>query len=664
MRTRLLPAVLLVSAATLVPSLRTEPFPASAWQFRQEATVPGPGPVRIALPVETLDAARADLSDLRIVDANGAEVAFALERTEPAAMRRRAPESMDETVEDNATVFVLKTGTDDPITGLDIDAGRQNFISRATVEASEDGATWRQLGRNLPLYDRGSQLRALHLNLPAGSHAFLRLTLDRLGGLHIALQEISLITLPVQADASEPVAIRIASREETPGETRLTLALPGANLQLAALELTTPEPVFNRPVRLLHRSFEDESIREVTIAQRQLSRSRGPDQAPAGPLEIPVERPAPARELILVVDNGDSPPLALEGVSARRRPVFAVFYATMAGPHSLYAGNPKAAAPQYDVGALAGAPQPPSTAPGPLGPNPAFQPAESLPEIPAIGAPLDVAPWSWRRIVHIKAAGVQQIELDPGVLARAQDGLGDLRLVSDGRQVPYVIERTSRTRPLAADATLVPDPARPRVSRWRLILPLPRLPLARLTARVSTPLFQRTVRLYEDIEDDRGYVTRRWLGDATWSRTPGRSGTSFALKLNQAPETATVWLEADNGDNPAITLDDVSVSCPVTRLLFKCANDGPVFLYYGSARASAPQYDLSLVGAQLLAADKLLPECGPEEALKTPSLADTIATAGRGGVLFWAMLGLVVVVLLLVIARLLPKAPAAKGADE
>jgi hypothetical protein len=63
----------------------------------------------------------------------------------------------------------------------------------------------------------------------------------------------------------------------------------------------------------------------------------------------------------------------------------------------------------------------------------------------------------------------------------------------------------------------------------------------------------------------------------------------------------------------------------------------------------------------LLAADKAAPGLGAEEALKGQSLADTIALAGRSGVLFWGMLALVVIVLLVVIARLLPKAPRADG---
>lgn len=657
MRATLLYAAFLISAATLAPSLRAGPFPASAWRFRQEVAVSRPGPVRIALPVETLDAARADLADLRLLDPTGAEVAFALERATPVGPRLCPPQSLGGTVEDNATVFVLKTGTDDHIAGLDIDAGGQSFLTRAMVEASEDGRDWRLLGRNLPLYDRGAQLRTLHLNLPSGHYPYLRLTLDRLDGGHIALRDISLVTIPVQAGTTEPVAIRVAARDEAPGETRLTLALPGANLQLAGLEITTPEPVFMRPVRLLRRSFEDGSIREITIAEREISRIDPSGDPGTSFLGIPIEQVVPARELILVVDNGDSPPLSLPGVIARRRPVFAVFYAAAAGLHALCVGNPEAVAPRYDVGALTKASEPLCLAPGQLVPNPEFRPTEPLPEIPALGTPLDVDPWAWRRAVHISAAGVQQLELDPVVLARAQGCLGDLRLVSDGRQVPYIIERTSRTRALAVDATLVPDAKRPHVSRWLLTLPQPRLPLTRLIARVCTPLFQRTLDLHEEIRDNRGYVTRRRLGAATWNRTPGKRGTTFVLDLDQAPETATLFLETDNGDNPPITLDGVSVCHRVTCLLFKAGSDEPVFLYYGSAQAAAPRYDLSLVGGQLLAADKILPVFGPEDALKTPSLADTIATAGRGGVLFWGILGLVVVVLLVVIARLLPKAP-------
>jgi hypothetical protein len=664
MHPRLHTAALL--AAALVLPLQAEPFATQNWRFRQDLSVDQPGLLKVALPVETLDAARIDLADLRLIDPAGGEVAFVLERAEPAATRLRPPESLSSSVEDAAMVYSLKTGTTDLITVLVIDAGQQIFLTRALVEASDDGQHWRQLGSKLPVYDRGGQLRLLHLIITPGSYPYLRVTLDRLEGGHLALRSISLLTHNTEIDESVPVAVRVVARDETPGETRLTLALPGVNLHLAALELTTPEPVFNRPARLVYRAFEDETVREVSLVQRSISRA-GPlkfDQRGSGALPLIIEQIAPQRELTLVIDNGDSPPLALASITARRRPVFAVFYAATAGRHILYTGNPKAAAPRYDVGALAGESrqsQPVRLTPGPLGVNPDFNPGEPLPEIPALGAALEIAPWAFRKPIRISTVGVQQLELDPAVLARAQSGLGDLRLMSNGRQVPFVIERTSLTRALTVNAALVPDPKQPRLSRWRLTLPQPRLPCARLTAAVPTPLFQREVRLFEDIEDDRGYTSRRWLGQASWSQAPGRRVSTFAIALNQTPQTDTVWLETDNGDNPPITLGAVQVHYAVARLLFKTADASPVFLYYGDPQAVAPRYDLSLVGAQLLAADKATPGLGAEEALKGQSFADTIALAGRSGVLFWGMLVLVVIVLLVVIARLLPKAPSADG---
>lgn len=662
MHPRLFPAALSILALAL-PS-PAQSFATQDWRLRQDLPVAQAGLVKVALPVETLDAARPDLADLRILDPAGQEVAYALEQSRPLQSVVREPKSLTSTVEDAAMVFVLETGTDDLITDLQLDAGQQRFLTRALVEASDDGVNWRLLGRNLPIYDRGGVLRALHLPIPPGVYPRLRISLDRLGGAHLALRGISLLTQRAQADVTEAVALRITARDETPGETRLTLALPGANLHLASLEVSTPERIFNRPVRLVRRVFADEAIREVPLAQgglRRANSSGGPD---AGPLRLSLEVPVPGRELIMVIDNGDSPPLALSAVSARRRPVFAVFDATAAGRYTLYTGNSGAVLPRYDVGALTVEAQnlsPARFAPGPLESNQNFRPGEPLPEIPVLGTALDAAPWAYRKPVRVAAAGVQQLELDPAVLAHAQRGLADLRLIRDGRQVPFVAEHTSLTRSLGVADAAVPDPKQPRLSRWRLVLPLPRLPLTRLTATVSSPLFQREVRLFEDIEDDRGYTSRRGLGQASWSQIPGQRAAKFAVALTQAPETDTLWLETDNGDNPPIALGDVHVSYGVTRLLFKADGEAPIFLYYGNPQAPAPRYDLSLVAAQLLAADKIQPGLGAEEGLKGRSFAETMALAGRGGIFFWGMLAVVVIVLLVVIARLLPKTPPASS---
>ncbi|OHE89328.1 MAG: hypothetical protein A3G75_00720 [Verrucomicrobia bacterium RIFCSPLOWO2_12_FULL_64_8] len=591
-------------------------------------------------------------------------MAYTVDRGGASRSVLREPRSLSSSVEDAATVFVVETGTTDPITALQLDAGPQRFLTRALVEASEDRAAWRTLGRNLPVYDRGGQLRALQLAIPAGVCPYLRVTLDRLGRTHVTLRGIMLVTQRIRSDDTEPVTVRLGARDEMTGETRLVLVLPGAHLQLSALDFNTPEPVFDRSVRIVQRVFENESIRELVVGQGVLARAAVAAPSSNKTVRLPADFVTRQRELILSVDNGDSPPLALNEISARRRLVSVVFYATTVGNHTFYVGNPRAKAPRYDVSTLAADladRSPARPVPGLLGANPAYRPGEPLPEISALGTTLDVASWGFRKSVRPNAAGVQELELDPAVLARARRDLGDLRLMSDDRQIPFVVEHSSLTRTIAVSATAVSDPKHPAMSRWRLVLPYPHLPLIRLTVAVSTPLFQREVRLWEEITDDRGYTNRRWLGQASWSQTPGRRVNVFSIGLNQHPETETLWLETDNGDNPPIRLGEVLAHHGVTRLLFQVGIDVPIALYYGQARVAAPRYDLGLVGAQLLEADKSAPGLDPEVALKEPSFIQSVVLGGRAAILFWGMLAVVVVVLLAVIARLLPKAPPAAG---
>jgi hypothetical protein len=97
-------------------------------------------------------------------------------------------------------------------------------------------------------------------------------------------------------------------------------------------------------------------------------------------------------------------------------------------------------------------------------------------------------------------------------------------------------------------------------------------------------------------------------------------------------------------------------------VVFKApAGDTPM-LYYGNLAADAPHYDLRLVGRQLLVAPKGAATLGPQEELKAASWTEGPPLTGMRGVLFWGVLGLVVVALLVILARLLPKSkPAEPG---
>jgi hypothetical protein len=146
------------------------------------------------------------------------------------------------------------------------------------------------------------------------------------------------------------------------------------------------------------------------------------------------------------------------------------------------------------------------------------------------------------------------------------------------------------------------------------------------------------------------------LGTTTWTQTPGQRPRDIVLDLNTTTTTDTLILETDNGDNPPIELNDFRAYYPVTRVIFRSppGSSAPTWLYYGYHDASAPHYDVSVVAGELLRSERLGASTGPEEVLKASIAGDTLTGASR--YIFWGVLGLVVVGLLLVVARFVPKA--------
>jgi hypothetical protein len=376
-------------------------------------------------------------------------------------------------------------------------------------------------------------------------------------------------------------------------------------------------------------------------------------------LSVPLGGQVRSRELLLFIHNQDSPPLPITAVRVERRPVYLVFLARQAGAYHLLTGNSHCAAPGYDLAALGMNLKSVAVAPLKLPPptdNPNYRPPEVLPGIEETGVVLDVTAWKYRKPVKIAREGAQQLELDLEVLGHAQRDFQDLRLLHGSNQAPYIIERTSINRSLAPAVIATNDTKDPKLSRWIIKLPQFNLPVSRLSCSPHTALFQRDLTLYEELTDERGEKYRHNLGDASWIQKPDRKSGEFFLTLDGPLQSDTLFLETHNGDNPPIELDKFQLFYPATRVLFKAGPDDGLFLYYGNPRVASPSYDLSLVAGQLLAADKTAASLAAEQQLRKSSWREH-EIPGTGGVLFWGILALVVVALLIIISRLLPKSP-------
>jgi hypothetical protein len=635
----------------------------SDWQYEQTLNIATTGLVKINLPVETLDAARPALEDLRLYDDAGNEVPYLIEQPIPSPKTVRSAKSIQVSLNANTTVIVLETGLAQPLDAVTLETPAMNFIKAVRVESSNDGKNWRTLAQGRPIFRQPYGAANLKISFPPVVAPWLRLTVDDLRS-----QPVPFTGTRVHAATGEPAPVEtvlatITERDENPGETRLALDLGAANLDVASLQIETAEPLFTRQVSIAVPQISEDAIREQMIGQGVIYRVAIEGQPASEKLSVLLENRVRSRELILFIKNGDSPPPSIKAVRIERRPVYLVFLARQPGAFHLLTGNARCAVPLYDLAALGmnlkSVPVTVVQIPPPSD-NPNYHPPEVLPGLEVTGASLDISEWKFRKPVAISDAGAQQVELDLDVLAHAQSGLSDLRVMRGTNQVPYLIQHTSINRLLALTVTATNDAKDPKLSRWIIKLPQANLPLTCLTCTSPTPLFERSLSLYEELADDRGDEYQHPLGSVSWTQTPERKSNEFALALDSTPQNDTLFLETENGDNPPIELEKFTAVYPATRVLFKAKADDELFLYYGNPRVSPPRYDLSLVAGQLLAADKRIASLSAEQQLKKPSWQE-YEVPGKGGVLFWGILAVVVVVLLIIISRLLPKSsPPAK----
>jgi len=634
------------------------------WQHRQAVEVSAPGLVRIPLPPATFDSAQPGLADLRILDPAGREVASFLDRgmafAATAAPRTVQSRSFTSTPAGDATQLLVETGLTGPLAFLDLETSTPFFLKAAHVDISADGREWESLGPAWPLF---RQFGAEMLRLPLGRSAtFVRVTLDDYHTRAVVFTgaRVRAIAGPVAEAPTTAVATTLAQREEFSGESVLTVALPGRNLPLAALELEVTDPLFVRRITVAVREAQGAVSSERVVASGTLYRVALEGTPVRAQLALPVDFSPGTRELLVHIHNGDSPPLQVRAVTARFHPAIVMVNAATAGRHGLLSGNPQAGPARYDLATLSGELRQASgslVVPGPLEETPGYRPRESLaspplPEIPLAGAALDARDWKVRRPAHLKHAGVQELELDPAALAGARPDFADLRLLRDDRQIPYLLEQPGLARSLELNAIAAPDSKRPHVSVWRVTLPQPGLPLARLVLASPTPLFSRQVRVYEKLTTREGRADENTLAAGAWSRTPEPgSPETKVFDLAGRVQGDTLWIETDDGDNPPIALGTVQAIHPVVRLVFKTdATDGYT-LAYGNPPAAAPRYDLSLVAGKLLTAPRAAVRLDSAPAFAAPGFLDTLNSTAA----FWAALVFVVAVLLGVVAKLLPK---------
>jgi hypothetical protein len=402
MRRTLLGALLLTA-----PAFAQAPEALTAWQYYQEIQgVPEIDLVGVDLSVEALDGARSDLADLRLYDANGREIPYALriwrEIYESDAFEAQ---EINRGIRDGATEVTLDLG-ESPGTHnqVELNTAGDGFRRMVAVEGSNDGEEWLTLAQGSAIFRFSSQGRGVDersVEYPPSDYRFVRVRVapDR----EIETEPPQIETLTVRRLTRSPgreqtfgmnVEMREPGREQGRPASIFRLDLYG-RIPLHGLNLQIAEAPFSRPYRLETDGEENERI--PLASGTLLSKAEG------GSDEVKIRfNEQYASRLRLIVTDDRNPELMIYGgsaISATRQVFFSGLGA--AQPLRLYYGNPDAAAPHYDFDATV-----PNTPPDTILPvylngerlNPDYQPPQ---------APLtERAPWAIYAVLAAAALAI------------------------------------------------------------------------------------------------------------------------------------------------------------------------------------------------------------------------------------------------------------------
>ncbi len=579
------------------------------YHYTREVTVTEAGWVRVPLDLAAIQHLAPGGADLHVLSPSGGEAPVRIEtaaaRTERRPVKSFKPER-GEPGTGSSLLLDLGAGAI-PHERLSLRTARPSLVRPDQIESSPDGTTWKPL-------TTGESFRAeageswISIAYPVTGDRWLRLHWPREAGVQqIEAAEVESVTGPTLA---------LATRNPDcdpgpPGAIFCNLPLPAAGQVVRRLTVEVQEKGIVGYRLDAPREGRWQSVAEGVWQPSPPAggRARHVLTAGSGPLAGSQLR------LELYGAPGNAPRLMSYGIELTVQTV--LFDAGEAGQYTLaYGGPPRregiAPAPAVPAGAgeeatwlEAGA-----EAEHPLPPLPATAAAPSV----RLGSGRLKA--SWRVVAPAARPGsLVRLELPESIYAAARADLGNLRLVTGERQIPFY--RWSPAAPALAlwQGSVRPTgDARARESTLEVRLTRAGLPLTEIDVMAGAQPLQRSLmlRYLEPI----AHLARR-AGDepkpappptlrATWECIP-QSPLPCRLRLplpGRAPSVLS--LKFHDGDNPPLPDLDTAVWRRRDVLLFVwpaapkgAPQAGAVRLLAGADSLTAPSYDLQALGDAL-----------------------------------------------------------------
>ena len=602
------------------------------------------GANRLDPDVALLGNAKRDLGDLRLHDAGGREVPYLLIPPPERIANWKDGALLPVAATKKTSGFELDLGQAMKVDRIRVDGIAAPFLKRLRLEGSGDRAHWTLLAAEATVFELPEeQLRNTEVAFAPGEYRYLRVTWDDSSSAHVVARDAA-ARMHEAGAAPEPmrVPVEFRRRASEPGKSRYKLTLPGSHLPVEAIELQVAAGDVFRDATVNEARLSSAEVVPMKLGSATVKRAQR-DGAVAADLTIPITSPD-GPDLELVVNDANNPPLQLTGIIALLEPQPWIYFESADGAQlTAQYGDAKRSAPRYDLEASrkrASQSDPPRAhwtgAERPTAANNDEAP------LPLAGAPLNREEFRIARAIP-QSRGLTTLVLDADALSRS-NSLNDLRIADgSGNQVPYLLER--RDEPLTISLPVPQRTANGSRSVYSFPLPFDTLPNeTRIVFTTTGRVFQRTVSLRSAADERRGRPNE-YLANASWTSTePDAVPPPLAFDAPLRGMRA-VELEIDEGDNAPLPIASAQLLLPSFALRFYHPGT-PLTLLYGNRLASQPRYDLSLL------APRLFGESAREVTLAAAATAPA-EEPHKETWIFWIVIGVAVLVLLIILARLL-----------
>ncbi|HAK94111.1 MAG TPA: hypothetical protein DCM87_03660 [Planctomycetes bacterium] len=352
----------------------------AAWEWRADVTAPPGRFAALVLTPEMCDAcARPDLSDLRLADADGREVPYAIaaERDIEELVAVKGKELNREQVDPATSRLTVDFGAPIVKNRLAAATSGTNFVRRVRVEGSDDQQAWVELLKDgIVAAVAGQPERFETIDLGAdNNYRFVRVSVRKMAEEEAAPEigevrcwrRVVVTAAPAVHERTLAGGLVEYTHDGVRRTSTASVDFAHRHLPIARLGLVLagdPGRVFRRSCRVLGRnSLEHEEAVKFETGESADSRLVATPWVPAGAgtvsrdaegrenLTLAVR--APYRYVRIEIENGDSPPLALAAIQGICYATYAVFQPAGETRFAAYLGNAEAGPPRYEVEALA-----------------------------------------------------------------------------------------------------------------------------------------------------------------------------------------------------------------------------------------------------------------------------------------------------------------------